>query len=543
MKLTVRTKIYLICGVAALAGLATTYYMAQFISQINANESAFTSTQAMKLEGVRIAQLSFKKEVQAWKDTLLRGADSEKLQQYEGEFYSHQTETKAGVEKLQQLLTSERSRDLAAQFLAAHQTLSHEYQQALAVFKQSGGKDFKTADSMVKGKDRPPTDLMDQLAGSINDTAAGLIQNQRSQIRVLVTVGTIIWLGIIAAAFLLARGIIHPLRQTAATLSEIAKGDLTLRLDESHRDELGDISRALNSTIDSLRAALVQIKQNSYALAGSSEELSTASQQMTATAEETANQSNVVSAAGEQVSKNVETVATATEEMSASIKEIAKNANEAAKVATSAVKMAESTNITVGKLGESSAEIGNVIKVITSIAQQTNLLALNATIEAARAGEAGKGFAVVANEVKELAKETAKATEDISQKIQSIQGDTQGAVEAIQGITGIINQINDISNTIASAVEEQTATTNEIARNVSEAAKGSSQIAENIVAVASAAKSTTEGAGHTQTASQELSRMASDLQRLVSQFKLESGASPAVMSSARDLGHRESKAA
>jgi methyl-accepting chemotaxis protein len=188
-------------------------------------------------------------------------------------------------------------------------------------------------------------------------------------------------------------------------------------------------------------------------------------------------------------------------------------------VATSAVRVAETTNNTVGKLGESSVEIGNVIKVITSIAQQTNLLALNATIEAARAGEAGKGFAVVANEVKELAKQTARATEDISRKIEAIQGDTRGAVEAIGQIGRIINQINDIQNTIASAVEEQTATTGEISRNVAEAARGSNEIAQNITGVATAARSTTEGASNTRGSADELSRMALELQQLVAQFK------------------------
>jgi methyl-accepting chemotaxis protein len=206
--------------------------------------------------------------------------------------------------------------------------------------------------------------------------------------------------------------------------------------------------------------------------------------------------------------------------MGASIKEIAKNATEAAKVATAAVKVAETTTATVSKLGDSSTEIGQVIKVITSIAQQTNLLALNATIEAARAGEAGKGFAVVANEVKELAKETAKATEDISRKIEAIQTDTKAAVDAIASISGVINQIHDISNTIATAVEEQNATTNEMSRNVSEAAHGSGEITSNVAGVAEAAQSTTRGAADTQKASQQLVETSTQLRRLVEQFRI-----------------------
>lgn len=259
---------------------------------------------------------------------------------------------------------------------------------------------------------------------------------------------------------------------------------------------------------------LEQVNGSACTLGSSAEELTAVSTQMAANAEETSAQANVVSAASEQVSKNVQTVSTGVEEMNSAIREIAKNASESARVAEQAVSTAESANVSISKLGESSIEIGNVIKVITSIAEQTNLLALNATIEAARAGEAGKGFAVVANEVKELAKETARATEDIGRKVETIQSDTKGAVDSIQQISQVIAQINDISNTIASAVEEQTATATEMSRNVAEAAKGTAEIAQNITAVAQAAQNTTQGASNAQQAASELARMAADLQKL-----------------------------
>jgi methyl-accepting chemotaxis protein len=279
-----------------------------------------------------------------------------------------------------------------------------------------------------------------------------------------------------------------------------------------------DVTEQVKLRLD-IQRVLKEVGKSSTALAGAASQLTAVSQHMASTAEETAAQAGVASAAAEQVSRNVTTVAAGAEEMGASIREIAKSAHDAAKVATTAVKVADRTNTTVAKLGESSAEIGNVIKVITSIAQQTNLLALNATIEAARAGEAGKGFAVVANEVKELAKQTAKATEDISHKIEAIQADTKGAVGAIEQIGKIINEINDIQNTIASAVEEQTATTGEISRNVAEAARGSSEIAANVTGVAQAARNTTTGASDTKKAADNLSKLATDLQALVGQFK------------------------
>jgi methyl-accepting chemotaxis protein len=279
------------------------------------------------------------------------------------------------------------------------------------------------------------------------------------------------------------------------------------------------IARRLTREAQRQAALVGGIVDNTHALASSSEELTSVSQQMSAAAEQTTAQANLVSAAAEQVSGNTRTVSGSIENLVASIHEIAKNAQDAAGTARKAVEMATATSGTMAALGRSSQEIGAVIKVITSIAEQTNLLALNATIEAARAGEAGKGFAVVASEVKELARDTAKATEEIGGRIESMQGDTQRAVAAIAEIGTVIERIDALQTKIAAAVEEQSVTTGEISRNIAEATTGTSEIAENIVQVAQAAQSTAEGASNTQVSSQELARMAQALQRLVEEYK------------------------
>ena len=315
--------------------------------------------------------------------------------------------------------------------------------------------------------------------------------------------------------------VVGPIQDVQNVLGKLSDGDFTVELEKKYAGDFEQLKSAVNAMAKQVRTALLQIGGETATLASASEQLGKVSQQMSASAEETAAQANVVSAASEQVSTNIQTVATGADEMGASIKEIAKNTADATKIANNAVQLSKTTNETVQKLGASSAEIGQVIKVITSIAQQTNLLALNATIEAARAGEAGKGFAVVANEVKELAKQTAKATEDISQKIQAIQQDAGGAVTAIGQITDVIGQISDIQNTIASAIEEQSATTSEISRNLAEAAKGGADITLNITSVAEVAKTTTEAAGQTQSSAKSLEDMAAHLKDLVSQFKYE----------------------
>jgi methyl-accepting chemotaxis protein len=300
--------------------------------------------------------------------------------------------------------------------------------------------------------------------------------------------------------------IVRPLSKVVHVLEIVAQGDLTPRVEIDSKDEIGLMGEALNQTLTKIADTIRLVAESAQQLANASEEFSAVSQQITTNSEETTAQANVVSSATDMVNRNLQTVATGAEEMTSTIQDIARNATDSARVASEAVKTAESTNATISKLGVSSAEIGQVIKVITSIAQQTNLLALNATIEAARAGEAGKGFAVVANEVKELAKQTAKATEDISQKIAAI--------------SAVINQLNDISTTIATAVEEQSATTNEMSRNVTEAAKGSNEISQKITGVAQAAQGTSSNAHESMKAAQALAQMSTQLRALVDQFKV-----------------------
>ncbi|MBV6726097.1 GAF domain-containing protein [Nocardioides daeguensis] len=308
--------------------------------------------------------------------------------------------------------------------------------------------------------------------------------------------------------------------QILDVVSAAATGDLTRELDVEGDDAVGRVADGLRALMSTLRASMGNISGAAETLGAAASQLTSLAEGMGEGASMTSDRAASASSASVEVSASIQTVATAAEEMTASIREIAKNATEAATVATDAVTVASEAQGTVASLGESSAEIGQVIKVITSIAQQTNLLALNATIEAARAGDAGKGFAVVANEVKELAKETAKATEEIGQKIEAIQSDTQGAVSAISRIADVIARINDIQSTIASAVEEQTATTNEIARSVTEAAAGANGIAEDVTQVATAAADTREGAQNTLTSATELTGVASELRDMVGRFQL-----------------------
>ena len=314
--------------------------------------------------------------------------------------------------------------------------------------------------------------------------------------------------------------IIDPLHKTRGALNALAESRLNTSIEGAdYAGVVGQIAHSAQILQSNLRGAIQEISSNALMISASSEQLAVVSAQLNANAEETSSQANEVAQSSDIVSQNTQSVATSAEEFSTSIREISINAMEASRVANQAVSIANNTNEQMSKLSNSSIQIGEVVAVIADIAEQTNLLALNATIEAARAGELGKGFAVVANEVKELARSTAKATNEIGLSIDAIQADAKDAIESIGEITQIIHKIDDISSVIATAVEEQAATVSEISRNISTSADSSTRITETVEAVAIASRGISSGSSEIQNSSAELARVAAKLKELVSKFE------------------------
>ncbi len=319
-----------------------------------------------------------------------------------------------------------------------------------------------------------------------------------------------------AAGFWIIRTVVRPLVSVERALAAISEGDLTVRDDSVGNNRL---ARTLGAVLHRLRSSLGAIGQHVETLLAASQALNATAVRMAQTADDTSTRSAQATDASAAVAGDLAAVASGAEEMTASVDEIARNAGEAATVATEAVTAANVTTETVARLGASSAEIGDVLGLITAIAEQTKLLALNATIEAARAGEAGAGFAVVADEVKELANQTAHATDEIGARIGAIQSDAKAAAEAIQHIGTVVARISDLQGSIAGAVGQQSATTQEMARGLADAADGSSRIRDHAAGTGEAAAMSAQGASETESAATELSRMAGELHALVSTFK------------------------
>ncbi len=341
---------------------------------------------------------------------------------------------------------------------------------------------------------------------------------------------------VVTIGLFMGRSVARPLRVNADKLKKVAKGDLTVAFDVNSSDEVGQTAEALNSALGAISSTLAEVDNSAGELTSASAGLTRLSDEMASNAKQTAGQATDVVAASEQISASSTAVAAAMEEMGASVREIAENTAEAARMTYSAVEASGLARNRMEKLDASATDIGNVIGVITSIAEQTNLLALNATIEAARVGEAGKGFAVVANEVKALAQQTATATEEIQAKIEAIQSDAAGAVDAITEISGLIDKVNEIATAIAGAVEEQSATTSEVSHSIHQVTVGTANIASSIGAVAEAADQTRDGASHAQQSAAELDRLASRLKQLLARFEIAAAGSDRRGGSARPAG-------
>ncbi|GAA3871868.1 hypothetical protein GCM10022243_41410 [Saccharothrix violaceirubra] len=332
----------------------------------------------------------------------------------------------------------------------------------------------------------------------------------------VIAVSVLLALGL---GWVLARSIRRPVHALEDFAKQVAAGDLTGVPSVHSEDEIGRMGKALHNAVGTIREVVSKVAESASGLAGSAGSLSSTNVKLSGAAGSTSRQAGEVANAAARVSESVDTVATATGELGASIREIARNTSEAVKVGAEATDTAQQTNDIIARLGSSSAEIGDVLKTIRSIAEQTNLLALNATIEAARAGDAGKGFAVVAGEVKDLAQETARATEDIGRRVAAIQTDTEAAVDAIGRIVVVIDRVNQYQTAIAAAVEEQSETSKEVGRSVSEAAGGSTEIASAITQVAGAADETSRGVTEAEHTTVELSRLSGQLQDMVSRFR------------------------
>jgi methyl-accepting chemotaxis protein len=366
-------------------------------------------------------------------------------------------------------------------------------------------------------------DALDRLAAQLARERSLELLSIREMLQtatlVRLAVGLLAGLALTLGAVMVTRSILTPLASAVHALDMASAGDYSTRATVTGHDEIAGLCRSLNRCLDNTAAVVMTIRQSAHTLGSSASQLAAVSERVGTEVETVSNQAQSASQSAELVSSNVHTVANSVEEIGASIREVSRSSAQATRVATSAVEVASRTHAVMARLGESGVEIGKVLQAITTIASQTNLLALNATIEAARAGEAGKSFAIVANEVKELAKETAKATEDIGSRVEAIQTDTEVAEQAIQEILGIVSEIQELQTTIARAVQTQTGASQHISGSVSEAAGASGEIASHIASVAGVTRGTARSAAELRQASTDLARLAHDLLATAARFK------------------------
>jgi len=393
--------------------------------------------------------------------------------------------------------------------------------------------DLKAAGKLVEWQNFRSTTLNPALATALTQLQGLITLSQKSAAATAAkarsaarqardVIGAALVIGLLVAAVFsvaVARALTRRLAALQGVLSAMAAGDLSEHEPDNARNEIGDMSRSVHHAVHAFRTAMQTLSVMSTGLAGRSTDLKRASRDLSGSTDQTSSRVGAIDTAAGEVTAGVQAVAGGAEEMGAAIREIAISATEAAQVAQSAVRSAAEAEELMVRLDASSAEIDSVVKAITAIAEQTNLLALNATIEAARAGESGKGFAVVAGEVKDLAQETATATEEISRRTEAIQADSRVAVTSIIAIGQVIQKINDYQNTIASAVEQQSATTSGMTGELGRAASGSSEISSQLRAVVAVTESTRDAARATEATAAELADISGQLDTMIGAFR------------------------
>src|SRR5579863_1780349 len=504
--LGIRGRILALFGLCIAVLLAAAAYgFWQYAASVQLFEQDVKASHANAIDVLNI-ETSFKKQVQEWKDVLLRGKKVEALDKHWNAFAQRESDVRRLAERMQASVTDTEASQLIGQFVAAHKQMGEAYRRGLETFKERGF-DSAAGDAAVAGIDRAPTELLGKAKErfmAVADQDARLASDGAR--RTASTVGLLLALSAFAGAaiFLVAvnRTISRPLIGVVGCLGQLAEGNTATEVSgQERRDEIGSVASAIHILKErmiqaerlkadqsdaELRAAeqrksdmlkLADDFENAVgqiveAVSTASQELETSAGSLASTAERAQELSTTVAASSEEASTNVQSVSAATEELSSSVGEIGKQIQETARIAGEAVQQAQSTTDHVGGLSKAASRIGDVVELINTIAGQTNLLALNATIEAARAGEAGRGFAVVASEVKALAEQTSKATGEIGQQIADIQAATRQFVSAIGEISTTIERLSQISAAISAAVEEQGGATKEISRNVQQAAQG-----------------------------------------------------------------------